>query len=835
MAAMFSRHPHFTPPSPDVERRVQSLLDRLELDEKLLLLGGKPGRGGAQANSATFPIERVGLPELRMADGPMGVHWWCDASTAYPAGIAAAASFDTALWYELGAALGRDCRARGVHILLAPGVNIYRAAYCGRNFEYAGEDPFLSSRVGVEYIRGLQDQGVSATIKHFAVNFMEYARHTASSDVDERTLHEIYLPAFKAAVTEAGSGALMTAYNLVNGVHCSEHPGLILDILKRDWKFDGVAMSDWLSTYSVAAAANAGLDLEMPTADMFSIEKLKAALAAGEVSMATIDDKVRRLLRLAVCFGWLDHEQRDASIPNDDPATAQVALEVARRGIVLLENRDGFLPLDPQKPRTIAVLGPYAHPAVIGGGGSSYTPPHRAISLLEGLKQLAPNAEILHAPGPDPNPQRGVFAESRFECSAGPGLWAEYFDNNFLEGEPLVRRVDERIDFAWGIRPPADGITEKQFSVRWTGAIRPERSGAHAFYSRSHDSQYRVLVDGKAVIDTWDTPRNGPLRGELVLEAGKSYALTVEYRKTRFFSGMQLGWQFTDGGAAETARCVALARRADVAIVTAGWDNVSEAEGFDRDFAMNPEIENMLIEVAAAQPNTVVVLTAGGNLDMSGWVDRVRGVLHAFYPGQAGGQALAEILFGAVNPSGKLPATFEKRAEDRGSFSSYFDTDGSGRIELSDGIFSGYRYFDREGIEPRYPFGFGLSYTRFNYSDLRLSSERLAAARLLAGESLGVSLRVANTGHRAGAEVVQVYVRDVASSLPRPPKELKGFARLTVEPGQSGEARIELGRGAFEYYDPARRGWVLEPGEFEILVAASASDVRLRARLTIGD
>jgi len=218
---------------------------------------------------------------------------------------------------------------------------------------------------------------------------------------------------------------------------------------------------------------------------------------------------------------------------------------------------------------------------------------------------------------------------------------------------------------------------------------------------------------------------------------------------------------------------------------------------------------------------------------MSRWVDRVRGVLHAFYPGQAGGQALAEIIFGAVNPSGKLPATFEKRAEDRGSFSSYFDIDGSGRIELSDGVFSGYRYFDREGVEPRYPFGFGLSYTRFGYSDLRLSSERLSAARLLAGERLGVSVRVANTGHRAGAEIVQVYVRDVASSLPRPPKELKGFARLTIEPGQSGEARVELGRGAFEYYDPAHHGWVLEPGEFEILVAASASDVRLRATLTI--
>jgi beta-glucosidase len=805
------------------------LLEKLELEEKLQLLGGKPGRGGAQANSATFPIERIGLPELRMADGPMGVHWWCDASTAYPALIAAAASFDTALWYRLGSALGRDCRARGVHILLAPGVNIYRGPYCGRNFEYAGEDPFLSSRFGVEYIRGVQDQGVSATVKHFAVNFMEYARHTASSDLDERTLHEIYLPAFKAAITEAGSGALMTAYNLVNGVHCSEHPGLILDILKGEWKFDGVAMSDWLSTYSVADAANAGLDLEMPTADMFTAANLKAALAAGEVSLDTIDDKVRRLLRLAVCFGWLDHEQKDASIPYDDPATSEVALEVARRGIVLLRNESDFLPLDAGVKRTIAVLGPYAHPAVFGGGGSSFTPPHRATSLLEGLKQLASGAEILHAPGPDPNPQRGVFAASVFECAEGKGLIAEYFDNNHLEGQPLVRRVDERVDFAWGIRPPAEGITEKQFSVRWTGVIRPERSGRHAFYSRSHDSQYRVIVEGKAVIDTWAVPENGPQRGELVLEAGKAYSVCVEYRKTRFFSGMQFGWQYTDGGAAETAKCVALARRADIAVVTAGWDNVSEAEGFDRGFAMNPEIENMLLEVARVQPNTIVVLTAGGNLDMSRWIDRVRGVLHAFYPGQAGGQALAEIIFGVVNPSGKLPATFEARAEDRGSFDSYFDSDGDGRIELTDGVFSGYRYFDREGIAPRFAFGFGLSYTKFSFAELSLSSPRIAA-----GAALDVSVRVTNSGPRSGAEVVQVYVRDVVSRLPRPPKELKGFARLELAAGASGVARIQLPPEAFEYYDPAQKRWVLEPGEFEILVGASATDVRLRASVVVG-
>jgi beta-glucosidase len=826
---MHSRHPQFTPPSAEVEGRVQQLLGQLSIEEKILLLGGKPGQSGPQANSATFPIERIGLPELRMADGPTGVHWWCEASTAYPALIAAAASWDNDLWYRLGAALGRDCRARGVHILLAPGVNIYRSALCGRNFEYAGEDPFLSARFGVAYVRGVQDQGVSATIKHFAVNYQEYGRHTVSSDLDERTLHEIYLPAFKAAVTEGGSGALMMAYNLVNGVHCSEHPGLILEILKRQWGFDGVVMSDWLSTYSVAGAANAGLDLEMPTADMFTLNKLLPALERGEVSPSTIDDKVRRLLRLAVCFGWLEHEQKDPSIPYRDPATASVALEVARSGIVLLQNRSGFLPLDRAQIRRIAVLGPYAHPAVFGGGGSSYTPPHQATSLLDGLRMLGPGIEILHAPGPDPNPQRGVFAASVFESSAGQGLQGEYFDNNELLGQPLVTRLDERVDFGWGVRPPAPGITEKQFSIRWTGALRPEQSGLHAFYSRSHDSEYRIWVNGQLVIDTWTVARNGPQRGELELAAGQAYPVRIEYKKTRFFSGMQFGWQYTDGGAAETARCTALAESADLAIVTAGWDNVSEAEGFDREFAMNPEIENMLVRVSEAQPNTLVVLTAGGNLDMSRWIDRVAGVLHAFYPGEAGGQALAEIIFGLVNPSGKLPASFEARAEDRSSFACYHDDDGDGRVALDDGIFTGYRHFDRSSIAPRFPFGFGLSYTSFAYSELVVSAPRIGA-----GQALQVQLKVTNTGERRGAEVVQVYVRDLVSRLPRPDKELKGFARLTLDPGESGQASVELGPDAFMYYDPARQGWVSEPGEFEVLVGASATDIRASARVLLG-
>src|SRR5512133_1543844 len=477
---MFSTSPDFTIPCPEVEQRVEGLLSQLTQDEKLSLLGGQPQRG------ATFAIERLGIPELRMADGPMGVHWWCSHATAYPAMICAAASWDKQLWHRLGESLGRDARARGVHILLAPGVNLYRSPLCGRNFEYAGEDPHLAAQTAVGLIRGVQSQGVCATVKHFAANFQEYDRHHVSSDVDERTLHEIYLPAFEASVKEAGVGALMTAYNRVNGVYCSEHFYLLSEVLKGYWQFDGLVMSDWVSTYSAEGAANAGLDLEMPTAVWLKAEHLLPLLATGRIRVGIIDDKVRRLLRLAVSFGWLDRPQLDTSVPEDDPQSRQVALEVARAGIVLLKN-DHLLPFDATKLKTLAVLGPYAHPAIIGGGGSAYTTTFDSTSVLDGLRrQLGETVRIVHAIGPDPNPQRIVFSNSDFGSDLGPGLRAEYFNNENLSGDPVVVRLDERLDFRWGAAAPMPEITIEHFSAHWRGWFEAKSSGRHVVYARSH-------------------------------------------------------------------------------------------------------------------------------------------------------------------------------------------------------------------------------------------------------------------------------------------------------------------------------------------------------------
>lgn len=820
---MQSCHPGFRAPCPAIEQRVSELLARLTLDEKITLLGGQPKRG------ATFPIDRVSLPELKMSDGPMGVKWWCSQATAYPALFNAAAAWDREAWHTLGVSLGRDCLARGVHILLAPGVNLYRSPLCGRNFEYAGEDPYLAGQTGVGFIRGLQSQGVCATVKHFAVNFMEYDRHNVSSDVDERTLFEMYLPAFEAAVCEAGVGAVMTAYNLLNGVHCSEDPWLLRDVLKERWGFDGIVMSDWVSVYSDKAAANAGLDLEMPTALWFSHDKLLPLVATGEITLATIDDKVRRLLRLAACFGWLDRQQLDESVPHDAPESRVAALELARAGLVLLKNEQELLPLDPNRLRRIAVLGPYAHPAVWSGGGSAFTTPKSSTSVLDGLKSLlGDSVEVLHATGPEPNPQRVVFSNSVFQSELGAGLVGEYFNNAERSGQPVVTRLDERLNFTWGPSAPVPELTVEHFSARWHGSLTVKTTGRHLFYSRSHDSVYRITVDGRVLIDTFGGERNGLHNFEIALEAGRSYTVEILWTKTRYWGGMQFGYECIENRGQEIAECVKLAKSSDAAILCVGFDNVSEGEGFDRPFAMNEQLERLVVEVARVQPNCLVVLTAGGNVDMERWLPLVPGLLFAGYPGQEGGQAIAEVLLGQVNPSGKLPATFEKRLEDRSSYRFYHDDDHDLHVTLGDGIWSGYRHAERHGIEPQFCFGFGLSYTRFAYENLQLSATRIGS-----DSSLVVSLDVINVGEREGAEVVQLYVSDCEASVPRPNKELKGFTKVHLKPQERKRVELVLGPRAFAFYEVGRHDFHIEPGAFEISVGASSQDIRLKAALEI--
>lgn len=692
-----------------VEKRVDDLLKKMSLEEKITLLGGVN-------DFYTRPIARLGLPQLRMSDGPMGVHDYGE-TTAYAAGIALAASWDTDLANRVGLAMGRDARARGVHFILGPGMNIYRAPMNGRNFEYFGEDPYLASRMAVPFIKGIQSQGVIATAKHFVANNMEYGRMDHSSDVDERTLREIYLPAFEASVKEARVGALMDAYNLVNGTYMTQNGYLNNTIAKNEWGFDGIMMSDWGATHDGIAAANNGLDLEMPSAAYMNAHTLLPAIQRGDVRTATIDDKVRRILRKAIEFGFYDREQTDSSIPLYSQEGREIALEEARSGMVLLKN-ENLLPLNKEKIGTIVVMGPDAYPAVVGGGGSAQTKPFSAVSYLEGISNyLGKRARVLYLPG-EISLDKIVSQSEFFITPGGPrGLKGEYFNNDALKGDPALVRTDQQIDFQWGDGSYTDGGPVDHFSARWAGYFIPRAEDDYKLYT-SADDGVRLYFDDALVIDDWRQHGETLNTYSTHLEGGKAHKIRLEYFENTGTATARFGIAPATQPIGETAKTQAA--KADAVVVCVGFDPATESEGGDRTLRLPGGQDALIEEISSLNKNVVVVLTAGGNVDMTRWIDKARVLLDAWYPGQEGGTALAQILFGDYNPSGKLPATFEQRWEDNATFHSYYPQKADKHVEYLEGVFVGYRHFDQSGIKPLFPFGFGLSYTRFEYSSLKI-------------------------------------------------------------------------------------------------------------------
>lgn len=802
----------------EVEKRVEALLSKMSVEEKITLIGGIN-------DFYTRAISRLGLPALRMSDGPLGVHDYGE-TTAYPAGIALAASWDTDLARRVGISMGQDARARGVHFILAPGMNIYRAPMNGRNFEYLGEDPFLASRMAVPLIEGIQSQGVIATAKHFVANNMEYGRMDHSSDMDERTLREIYLPAFEASVKEAKVGAIMDSYNLVNGTYMTQNGFLNNTIAKKEWGFDGILMSDWEATHDGIAAANNGLDLEMPSAAFMNAKTLLPAIQRGEVTMATIDDKVRRILRKAIEFGFYDREQADVSIPSYSQEGREIALEEARSGIVLLKNENSLLPLDRTKFKTIAVIGPDAYPAVPGGGGSSQTKPFHSVSYLEGISDfLGKGTRVLYmaeAPAPDE-----IVARTQLQTSVGGprGMRAEYFNNEHLEGDPALARTDERIDFHWGAGSYNDEGPVDHFSVRWTGYFVPEAEDDYKFFV-SADDGVRLYLDDVLVIDDWKTHAETLDTYSAHLAAGKSHKIRLEYFESTGSATARFGIGAATQPLGEATK--ALAAKVDAVILCMGFDPNTEGEGSDRTFRLPGGQDAFIEQVASVNKNVIVVLTAGGNVDMTRWIEKVPALLHAWYPGQEGGTALAQILFGEHSPSGKLPASFERRWEDNPAFKSYYPQKGDKHVEYTEGVFVGYRHYDRSAVKSLFPFGFGLSYTHFEYSDLKVTPEPAGAKGLAR-----VSFKIKNVGPREGAEVAELYVGDSHAKVPRPTKELKGFAKVNLRPGETKQVTLSLDRRAFSYFDVAKHGWNAEPGDFAILIGSSSAEIRLQGNFKL--
>ncbi|HXW61031.1 MAG TPA: glycoside hydrolase family 3 C-terminal domain-containing protein [Candidatus Acidoferrales bacterium] len=814
------------PRDSDLENRVQTLLSSMSLQEKIDLLGGVDGY-------FTRDLPRLGLPRLKMADGPMGVRNFGPA-TAMPGGINLAATWDAPLARRVGEQIGRDARAKGVYFLLGPGVNIYRAPMNGRNFEYFGEDPYLASRIAVAYIEGVQSQGVSATVKHFMGNNSEFARHVINDLIDERTMREIYLPAFEAAVKEAHVGAVMDSYNLINGAHATQNSFLNSDVLKKEWGFPGVLMSDWFSTYDGIAAANAGLDLEMPIGLFMSRERLVPAVEDGRVSAATIDDKVRRILRLAIESRWLERDQTDLAIPSYNVQGGQVAREAAREGMVLLKNDHNLLPLDKASIKSIAVMGPGAYPAVPVGGGSAGVRPFSAVSFLEGMaNELGASVPVYYDPGvPELSELAQNTAFSTMESGGSPGLLAEYFSNENLQGEPIKHETDLHINFGAGgsgdlgynpsILPTG--------SVRWTGYYQPSGEGVYDFFAASTGEAggyYRVSVDDKVILDNWAEARALVGLAAMPLAAG-AHKVVVEHHGRAGFLGTRFRFGIVRQGTYVNARAEKIASAADAVIVAVGFNPESESEGADRTFGLPPGQNELIEKIASLNHHTIVVVTSGGGIDMQDWIDRIPALLETWYPGEQGGNALAEILFGDRNPSGRLPVTFERRWEDNPVHGNYYPAPGTEQVAYQEGVFVGYRGYEHGGSKPLFPFGYGLSYTTFRYQNLSVRS--VVSPKGLAYE---VSFDVTNTGRREGADVAEVYVGQTQPQVPRPEKELKGFARVNLLAGESRRVQILLDSRAFSYYDTASHQWRVDPGTFTIFVGRSVDQIELQRRVSL--
>jgi beta-glucosidase len=827
--------------------RIEELLGLMTIEEKVSMLAGS-------TMWHTTPVKRLGIPAIKVTDGPYGARGGRSSvargptSACFPVSIALASTWNTELVERVGQALGEEARTKGAHVLLAPTVNIHRSPLNGRNFECYSEDPYLSARMAVAFVRGVQSQNVGTAIKHYVCNDSEFQRTTISSEVGERALREIYLPPFKAAVREAHPWSVMASYNKVNGTYASENPCILTDILRKEWGFEGLVMSDWFGTKSTAASVNAGLDLEMPGPPMWRGEKLLRAFHAGEVDEATIDQSVRRLLGVIVKSGAFADPVDRPERAVDKPEHRALARQAAAEGMVLLKNEGNVLPLSTDQIKSLAIIGPNARVARIMGGGSSHLTPHYAVTPFDGiLNRVGDAVKIGFEVGCTNHKLLPLIPPAWLTPAggqAGQGLTVEFFNNLDFSGAPVKTMLIETTELAWlGEFDPE--VNAAQFSARLTGQLTAPESGRYAF-GLSSAGLSRLTIDGQEVIDHWTeqgaSESSEELTFEMTLAAGQTCDLTVEYSKQSPMplASLRLGCLPPIPEDA-MARAAALAAASDVALVFVGLSDEWESEGFDRpDMELVGDQAALIEKVAAANANTVVVLNTGSPITMN-WLDKVAAVVQAWYPGQECGHAIADVLFGDVNPSGRLPQTFPRRLEDNPAYINYPGE--NGRVHYGEGIFVGYRYYDKKKIEPLFPFGYGLSYTTFAYRNLRLSAsqpcEGLKANSsgnvpgLQPSQGLQVSVDVQNTGTRAGQEVVQLYVRDLESGLMRPEKELKAFAKVSLDPGQTKTVTLTLNRESLAYYDDGEQQWVAEAGEFEVLVGSSSRDIRASARFIL--
>jgi len=834
------------------EKAADKTLAKMTMEEKLAYIGGT---GGWDVK----PLTQYGVPQIHGADGGVGVRYTSEGNAqgvVYPSGPNLAATWNPRRAIDLGRALGYDTAIGGYQFITGPGVNLYRMPYSGRAFEYlSGEDPFLGASLGPAVINGIQSRGVWANAKHFAANDQESNRFHLNETISERVLREMTLPAFESASKNSKVAMMMCAFQKVNGEFACENDHLMREILKTEWGYAGFVQSDYNAVVNGLNAAQAGTDLDMMGYQMNSTI-LKPHLDSGELTQATIDDKVRRILKQIYLYKF--DTKTPSTVHNMNSATSnKVALNAAREGIVLLKNQSSLLPLDAKKVKNIAVVGTLAKYAPPTGFGSANVMAAHYISELSGLQQLAPNAKVEFIDGLSLDPATTVWSSTNTKGNEVQGLTAEYFSNADWSGDAAVTRTEKQINLDWANDTdlPFESNTEasdayaskgstsgslngdtSSTSIRYTGKITPTQSGEQVFKVRA-DGAIRLWVDGKEIINNGEgkpLPNNSipptiPEFAKVNLEAGKSYDVKLEYsRRAGYLStmgglvGVQMSW-------ASLAAPQDLSKY-DAVLVAVGNSNEYEGEGFDHGFDL-PEFQSDLIQsIAKVNPNTVVTMHGGTGLNMSQWIDQVPAALHAFYPGQNGGQALAEILFGKVNPSGKLPISIERNIEDNPIYATFPKWDNQetlAEMSYKDDLFLGYRGYEKKGIKPLYPFGYGLSYTTFGYSNISVTP-----GVAVGNTPIKVSFDLTNTGKVGGSEVAELYVGQQNPKVERAIKELKGYKKVFLNPGESKRVTIELNDRSLAYYDETSKQWVVDADSFNLSVGSSSQDIRLNAKLT---
>lgn len=813
-----------------VQNRIDEILSAMTLEEKVALLSGKDFWG-------TVPIERLDLPSLVMTDGPHGVRTvpngdrMVSPATSFPTAIGMAASWNQELTERVGAALGEETLALGCDILLGPCVNIVRHPLAGRTFESYSEDPYLIGKLGAAYVQGVQSKNAGTSLKHYAVNNQEFERFRGSSEVDERTLREIYLPAFETIVKEANPWTVMCSYNRINGVYGSQNHYLLTEILRNEWNYDGVVVSDWGANHTIVESAEAGLDIEMPGPAKYYGKLLVDAVRLWQIDEAVIDRAVVRILRMLIQSGRMEAPRPTGSL--NTRKHQAVAGELAEESITLLKNDGRILPLQTAAIRSLAVIGPNATEIAVSGGGSAQLEPPYKINPLEALREIVGSEVRLEYIQGCHHYDHPVVVKPDYlvlPSGEGQGLTGSFYPNLDFSGDAAHTRNDLRIDF-WGFDfGSAEGISAKEFSARWSGSLKIPESGIYNLHLR-HTGQVSLYIDGKSCLSStyrFNTESEAAICStEISLVGGHLHEIRIDFSKPSHDFGiiqLLIDRPLRNEDEDQIRQAAELASRCDAAVIFAGVADSHETEGIDRFHLDLPGRQNQLIKaIAAANPRTAVVLNTGGPYLMP-WIDDVPAVIQSFFPGQEGGRAIARILLGEVNPSGHLSLTYPKRLEDTPAFLHY---PGDKKVHYGEGIFVGYRWYDARSIEPLFPFGHGLSYTTFRYGEIN------APKKAKSGVTITVSIPITNSGERRGKEVVQLYIGDKESKVARPPKELKGFAKIDLAPGETQMVEFTLDDRSFAFYDTEQKCWTVEPGVFEILIGSSSRDIRASVPIEI--